>query len=44
MLTPDSPLVAAGQLLSNSPAVPAVPGYSDAAQNENPAGSPDRCG
>ena len=41
---PESPAVAAARFRSNSPAVPAVPGYSDAAQNENPAGSPDRCG
>lgn len=40
---PESPVAAAAQFQSNGPTAPAAPGYSDAAQNENPADSSDRC-
>lgn len=39
----ESPAVAAARFQSNDPAVPAVPGYSDAVQSESPADSSGRC-
>ena len=44
MLMLESPAAAAAQFGSNSPAVPAVPGCSDAVQSRNFANSLNRCG
>lgn len=41
---PESPAAAAAQFQSNGPAVPAVPGYSDAVQSESLADSLGHCG